>query len=247
MLQIYDVSAVAPRQVVASRITDIVSAHEKKDHYKLVTTLLQLDKFPIDDIYVGFMRQYKDAPKLNRKTVERISKRLLAMPVEDVIKLCRQPMVDNRRMGELFHNWLLKLPYPKLDEDSFLKLEAQADLKGKKSSVLMLDGSRKDFRDFANRHLGCGLEKELDILFKVKGQYIIGEAKFFSGFGGHQNDQFLDAVDNFLLKTQGNATRIAVLDGVVWLDGQNKMCLKIRRQESLAMSALLLQDFITSI
>lgn len=246
LLSIYDVSAVRQRQVSAQRIRDIVNAHTRQDSHGLVEVLLKLDKFPVDDIYVGFLRKDKSSIMRNPKTVERIAERLLTMPVDDVIKLCRQPKVDNRRMGELFHNWFTNLGYPKLDEDSFANLTETIDMLGKKHSILMLDGTRKDFRDFVNRVLGCGLEKELDILVKVKGEYIIGEAKYFSSFGGHQTDQFEDAL-SFLLNVQGEAARIAVLDGVVWLDTKNKMCLKVRRLESIAMSALLLPRFLEEV
>jgi len=246
LLSIYDVSAVRQRHVSSQRINEIVNAHTNHDSHSLVEVLLQLDKFPVDDIYVGFLRSENSAIVKNPNTVERIAKRLLDMPVEDVIKLCRQPKVDNRRMGELFHNWFTNLAYPKLEEDSFANLTEITDMQGKKHSILMLDGTRRDFRDFVNRELGCGLEKELDILVKVKGEYIIGEAKYFSGFGGHQNDQFEDAL-SFLLNVQGDAARIAVLDGVVWLDTKNKMCLKVRRLESIAMSALLLPRFLEEV
>jgi len=246
LLSIYDVSAVRQRQVPPQRIREIVNAHTNEDSQELIEVLLKLAKFPVDDIYVGFLRREESAIEKNPNTVERIARRLLTMPVDDVIKLCRQPKVDNRRMGELFHNWLTSLGYPKLEEDSFANLTETTDMQGKTHSILMLDGTRRDFRDFVNRELGCGLEKELDILVKVKGEYIIGEAKYFSGFGGHQNDQFEDAL-SFLLNVQGEAARVAVLDGVVWLDTRNKMCLKVRRLESIAMSALLLPRFLEEV
>jgi hypothetical protein len=196
---------------------------------------------------VGFLRAFDEAPKLNRKTVDGIGKRLLAMSIDDLMKLCKQPMVDNRRMGELFHKWFSKLTYPKLDWDEFRDTDERRDLRRRKQNVFMLNGSRKDFRRFANEELDCGLEKELDLLLKVNGQYIIGEAKFFSNYGGNQKNQFRDAVNSFLLENQGTASRIAVLDGVLWLDNQNYMCKKIRQMEGNAMSALLLPRFIEHI
>ncbi len=244
---VYSIADVEPRKIPPSLIEDIVKAHGKRDALSLVKVLLKLSKFPVDDIYVGFLRQDKGAIGVNPETVNRIAKRLLDMPVEDLIKLCKQPKVDNRRMGELFHKWFIGLGYSKLDEDSFRQSSYDTKLNGTKRHILTLDGTRKDFRDFANRELGCGLEKELDILVKVKGEYIIGEAKYFSGYGGHQDDQFNDAVDSFLLKSQGNSTRIAVLDGVVWLDKGEKMCRKVRKLESIAMSALLLPRFLEEI
>lgn len=244
---VYSVTDIEPRKIPQSLIEEIVKAHGSDDPLKLVTALLKLNKFPIDDIYVGYLRLDKFAIKNSPKTVERIGKRLLAMQIEDLIKLCKQPKVDNRRMGELFHKWFMSLGYPQLPSDKFGKLDTYADNADKKWTILTLDGTRKTFRDFVNGKLGCGLEKELDILVKVNGEYVIGEAKYFSGYGGHQDDQFKDAIDTFLLKSQGRATRIAVLDGVVWLDNGSSMCVKARRLESIAMSALLLPRFLEDI
>lgn len=243
---VYDISIVAQRNIANSTITEIADAYARRDAVGLVEVLLGLDKFPVDDIYVGFLRHDRSAIEKNPKTVKRMAERLFTMPVEDVIKLCRQPIVDNRRMGELFHKWLTNLNYPRLNKSEFLDLDSFTDLEGHEQRILMLNGSRKDFRDFVNNNLGCGLEKELDILMKVNGQYIIGEAKYFSNYGGNQDRQFDDAM-KFLLSTQGDVTRIAVLDGVVWLDTENKMCKKIRRLESIAMSALLLPNFLNEI
>lgn len=242
---VYSVAKIEPRKIDADLIGRIVKAHGQGNPFDLVSALLELDKFPVDDIYVGFLRIDENAINANPATVKRIGSRLLSMPVEDVLKACRQPIVSNRQMGELFHNWFAALAYPRLNEDEFSRLNSYVGIDKKEQTILTLEGTRKEYRDFVNRELNCGLEKELDVLVKVNGDYIIGEAKFFSAFGGHQFDQFKDAVDDFLLKSQGNATRIAVLDGVVWLDTGEKMCLKARRLDSIAMSALLLPRFLT--
>jgi hypothetical protein len=246
LLSVYDVSAVSERQVSADHIKEITNAHVNRDAQGLMDALLKLDKFPIDDIHIGFLRNERSAIAKNPITVKRIVERLLSMKVHEVLGLCLQPKVDNRRMGELFHNWFKSLNYPKLDLDNFSRLTEAKDAQGKRQHVLTLDGTRKGFRDFVNDELGCGLEKELDILVKVRGQYIIGEAKYFSNYGGNQSRQFDDAT-NFLLNIQGDASRIAVLDGVVWLDTNDKICRGIRKVESIALSALLLQDFFEKI
>lgn len=243
LLEIYDLSDVEPRTVSKITLKEITEAHFNEDPVALVKGLLKLKKFPIDDIFVGYLRKDPSAIDRNPQTVRRIAQRLLSMEIEDLIKLCRQPKVDNRRMGELFHKWFLDLGYPRISEGELLRLNAVEDLDGEESRVLMLDGTRRNFRDFANIHLNCGLEKELDILLKVNGQYIIGEAKYFSTYGGNQNNQFNDAI-SLIQSTQGEAVRIAILDGVVWLNTGDKMCRKIRRVESIAMSALLLPEFI---
>ena len=84
------------------------------------------------------------------------------------------------------------------------------------------------------------------MLFKVKGEYVIGEAKYVSAFGGNQDAHIEEALD-FIHSSRGDAIRIAVLDGVVWYDTKNKISKRVRRTESIAMSALLLPNFIENL
>ena len=247
LFQIYNVAQMSERDISRQMIADITQAYASQDPINLVKLLLKLEKFPVDDIYIGILRKSEEVIKNNPETVKRIGNRLLSMAIEDLLKRCKQPMVDNRRMGELFHKWFTNLPYPKVSEETFLNINEFTDVQGNTHRIMLLDGSRKDYKEFANRNLGCGLDKELDILIKVNGTFIIGEAKYFSDFGGHQMGQFKDAIDEFLFSTQGSATRIAILDGVVWLDTNNEMNRKIRNLENIAMSALLFPKFLQDI
>lgn len=243
---IYNVSSVERRNYPKQTLDEIVELHKAKNDKELVAKLLELEKFPFDDINTGFLREYPDALSTNPKTVARIAKRLYQCDKDELLNLILQPKVDNRRMGELFHNWLHSRDYQKVPWDTFKQMDSVQDLEGNQRKVLMLDGSRSDWKRFANNELGCGFEKEPDILLKVSGQYIVGEAKYFGNYGGNQDRQFDDA-ESILLSTQGNATRIALLDGVVWLDTGNRMCEKIRRSNGLAMSALLFEQFIAEL
>jgi len=240
---IYNVSKIENRNIDVELIHKIIDAHKSKNSSLLIEHLLDLPKFPVDDIYVGFLRINKDSIFENPYTVNRISKWLLAMPIEDLLKLCKQSKSNSRRMGELFHKWFINLNYPKLDYGLFSKLDEVKNLDGSKSSILMLNGNRKTFREFANNELNCGLEKELDFIMKVYGEYIIGEAKYFSAFGGTQTARFEDTL-TFLQNTQGDATRIAIFDGVIWLDTGNRMSKKIRRLSYIVLTGLLLDNFL---
>ncbi len=48
--------------------------------------------------------------------------------------------------------------------------------------------------EFAENKLGYHHNKGLDFVGRFNGQYVIGEAKFLTDFGGHQNAQFNDAI-----------------------------------------------------
>ena len=244
--EIYNVSSVVKRDYPQQTLDEIVELHKAKNNLELVAKLLKLEKFPFDDINTGFFREFPGALSTNPKTVARIANRLYQYDTDELLNLILQPKVDNRRMGELFHNWLQSRNYSKVQWDTFKQMDSVFDLDGNERRVLMLDGSRSEWKRFANNELGCGFEKEPDILLKVAGQYIVGEAKYFGNYGGNQDRQFDDA-ESILLKTQGNATRIALLDGVIWLDTGNRMCEKISRSNGLAMSALLLDQFIAEL
>ena len=102
--------------------------------------------------------------------------------------------------------------------------------------------------------------KGLDIVAKINSTpiptYIIGEAKFLTDTGGHQNAQLKDALH--LLNSQDfkntnkniNILRIAVLDGVCWINTKStKMQNEIKAlgEDKIAISALLLDELFDSL
>lgn len=245
--KVYPVPEPTPRKISKETIEEIRKWHRKEDAPRLIGALLKLKKFPFDDIYVGYLKLDRESVYSNPKTVERIASRLFDMDADDIIELAKQPKVANRQMGELFQNWFMGLPYPKVDEDTFRDEDFERDLNGKKQTILIYNGSRKEMKAFANTELDSALAKEPDLLVKVNGQYLIGEAKFLSAFGGHQARSLDDAIDTFLLSAKGEASRVAIIDGVVWLDRDTKECKKVRTVNSDMMSALLLPKYLREI
>jgi hypothetical protein len=101
---------------------------------------------------------------------------------------------------------------------------------------------------FAKEHLNYKHNKGLDFIGHFNGKYIIGEAKFLIDFGGHQNAQFNDAIAT--IKTKNiEAVKMAVLDGVLYIKGNNKMHKGITRKfkNENIMSALVLREFLYQI
>jgi len=76
-------------------------------------------------------------------------------------------------------------------------------------------------------------------------KYILGEAKFLTDFGGHQNAQFEDA-KNLLKNKSSNAIKIGILDGVLYIKSNNKMYkyLTQHEEEYNIMSSLVLREFL---
>src|SRR4051794_25163784 len=93
-----------------------------------------------------------------------------------------KPKETNRQIGPLFRRWLNQktLGLPLLTELEFVSTNENA----------ILIGSDTQLKQFARDHLNYNGGKGLDFVARMHGQYVIGEAKFLTDFGGHQNGQF---------------------------------------------------------
>ncbi|GIV29899.1 MAG: hypothetical protein KatS3mg028_0965 [Bacteroidia bacterium] len=102
--------------------------------------------------------------------------------------------------------------------------------------------------EFASNKLNYTHNKGLDFIGRFNGKYVIGEAKFLTDFGGHQHAQFNDAI-NMLLTKNVKAIKIAILDGVLYIKGKNKMYKSIttKYKNLNIMSSLVLRDFLYQI
>ena len=118
--------------------------------------------------------------------------------------------------------------------DDFLRTNDDAILKAGDAEMMK----------FAEDHLSYNHDKGLDFVARFNEQYVIGEAKFLTDFGGHQNAQFNDAIST--IKTNVNAVTVAILDGVLYIEGGNKMYRNITEDLSgyNVMSALVLREFL---
>lgn len=104
-------------------------------------------------------------------------------------------------------------------------------------------------QDFASDYLGYTHNKGLDFIAKFNHQIIIAEAKFLTDFGGHQNAQFNDAITTMktlLNKTNYTVKAIAILDGVLYIQGRNKMFENLHNyaDDEVVISAVLLRDYL---
>ena len=113
----------------------------------------------------------------------------------------------------------------------------------------VLDASDAEMTVFARKHLNYRHDKGLDFIGRFNGKYVIGEAKFLTDFGGHQNAQFNDAIAT--MKARGvKAITVAILDGVLYIKGNNKMYKTVtgrRLRNDNIMSALVLREFLYQI
>jgi len=242
--RVYPINLEIDREISAEEQERIEKAFHKKDVKILISVLLDLERFPIDDPYIGFFRKDRSALKKNPKTVDRIGQRLLSMGLKKLLAGANRPKSSSRQFGQTFSQWLPKLGYPILSPQKFLEHKGIAILKGKDVAL----------KDFAHRELGYNGEKGLDLVLRINNKFIIGEAKFISRSGGTQDKSFRETI-NLIKHKDKKATRIAILDGVVWLASKKLPVEKKKKQSlyesvshlnvnQLALSVLLLKDFV---
>ena len=240
--EIYPVNLEVGRNISQSDIKIIRDAFQRKSSGRLILTLLNLKRFPIDDPYIGFFRKDRDALRRNPKTVKRIGKKLFEMSIEEIIVGAARAKTPSRQIGQMFKNWLSRLKYPILPREKFLKYKGIAILEGGDTSLM----------NFAKKELGYKRQKGLDLVMRVKSKFIIGESKLITASGGTQDKSFREAI-SFIKNRNKNrkVIQIAILDGVVWLTGNSKNrklslydTIQDLNNKEIALSALLLSKFI---
>jgi len=225
------------REINETSWTNVEKAFKKQNNELLIRELLKLDLFPIKDSYIAYLKRDKSAIDRNPRTINRICGRIYELGLDKLYERCSEPKETNRQIGPMFKDWLRKKPLGILPVglDKFLSNNNDA----------ILDASDKSMMDFAKQELGYNHNKGLDFVGRFNGKYVIGEAKFLTDFGGHQNAQFNDAIATVETK-KVNAEKIAILDGVLYIKGNNKMYKSVTEiyKGYNIMSALVLREFL---
>lgn len=244
LYNIYPMSVNLKRELSDSTAKEIEQHFNEKNDISLLSILLKQDLFPIKDSYVAFLKRDNDAVHRNPSTVKRIVNILYDMGLDEVLHNITLPKETNRQMGPLFKNWIDKgeLGY-KITTSHLEILESEENI--------ILNSSDGNMMDFAKTHLGYQHNKGLDFIAKINQKYVVGEAKFLTDFGGHQNAQFNDAISTLTadFNTEKEIITIAILDGVVYLENKGKMYNDITTtyKDENIISAVLLKDFLQSI
>jgi len=219
---------------------NVEDAFNSRDNERLIRELLQLDLFPIKDSYIAYLRRDTSSISRNPKTINRICGRLYDLGLNRLYEKASEPKETNRQIGPMFNAWLCKGAIG-IMPTSFSEFVATKD-------DAILDASDDMKMEFARNYLGYRRKKGLDLLARFNGKYVIGEAKFLTDFGGHQNAQFSDAISTIEQKNI-TAIKVAILDGVLYIKGGNKLHQLITNEYSNynIVSALLLRDFLYQI
>lgn len=228
----------AERSISNSARVTIRNAYNERDGAILLKTLVRLEKFPITDSYVGFLKAGGAAAiDSNPRTVARIAEILLSMPVEAIVAGCEEPKRASRRLGSAFRQWLTTIGY---------EAESDGTEFRRRRGIVVFGGSNGAKKKFANESLGCELSKNPDLLIKVRERYVVGEAKFISRHGGGQDRQFDDAIAMVRARA-GSAIRVAIVDGAIWIPNAGQKFATLSQLEEPVLSALLLKEFLESL
>lgn len=167
------------------------------------------------------------------------------MGFDEILDKATVAKETNLQIGPLFKNWInsgaLGVPVTN-NIDEFLNYQGN----------IVLNAGDKAMKCFAETYLGYQHNKGLDFIAKFNQTIIIGEAKFLTDFGGHQNAQFNDALATTrapLLTSQYPIKVIAILDGVLYIAGKNKMFANLANfaDDEVVVSAVLLRDYLFSV
>ena len=246
LFKVYPLNPNLRRELSKAQIEEIYSAYERRNNIQLVKALLTSELFPLKDSYVPFLRHDIDAIMRNPQTVNRIAGNLYQMGLDTIIEKCTSPKETNRQMGPLFKKWVQQntIGVPILNNrDEFLSA----------SENCIFNASDLSMQIFARDFLGFTRNKGIDFLAKFNKKYVVGEAKFLTDFGGHQNAQFDDALSSIYSfkgnnKIDSEVIPIAILDGVLYIKGKNKMHeYVINNSKDNIFSALVLREFLFSL
>ncbi len=246
LFKVYPMSPNLRREIDNNKWNKIQACFNDKDNVKLVKELLDLDLFPIKDSYVAYLKRDRTSISRNPETVNRLAGNLYEMGLDTIFEKCTEPKETNRQIGPLFKRWIDKgtLGVPVYND-------VQSFMKNKDNAVL--NTSDAEMENFAREYLGYNHNKGLDFVARFNNKYIIGEAKFLTDFGGHQDAQFADAISTITSELLPNklgveVLKIAICDGVLYISGNNKMHKHLKEHDDqVILSSLLLREYLYSI
>ena len=246
--ELYKVYPIIPnerRELNDCAMWKIKTYYDSGNNKELVKSLLDLEIFPIKDSYVAYLRKDCTAIDRNPETINRIAGNLRQLGFEEIMEKCAQPKETNRQIGPMFKSWVDKgtLGAPIYRDSSIFR-----------NSVgnAIYNGSDEEMKIFCNKHLGYDRDKGIDFVARFNNKYVIGESKFLTDFGGHQNAQFDDAlstVNSFFKSDDGRPViPICIMDGVLYIKNRGKMYKHLENHsEHIIISALILREFLYSL
>jgi len=249
--ELYRVYPIVPnmrREVDNDLWGDIEESYNSRDNKNLIKSLLKLDLFPVKDSYVAYLRKDSTSIERNPNTINRIAGNLYQMPLDKIYERSSEPKETNRQIGPMFKKWLSQgtIGCPIYNnEEEFLSSTENG----------ILNMSDDAMKRFATKYLGyTRIRKGLDFIARFNNKYVVAEAKFITDFGGHQASQFEDAVSTLNSdlvrpnRLNAEVILIAIMDGVLYIKGKNKMYEYLSsNDDKVIISSLLLREYLYSL
>jgi len=233
---VYPVTPTKREEIPNRVLNSIKAAYYNEQKERLFKILLkEVDKFPINDPYIAYLRKNNSFINQNPKTVNRIADKLLDMELYELLSEITKEKEANRQLGYTFENYLYSLPFNFVDKKTFLKYDDR---------ILFLEGSGNELLHFVNNELYIGMNESPNLIAKVGNKIIIGKSKFLSDYGGHQNNQLNKIISFFNFSTSNSILLIGLVDGVAWIKRNRKIHRKILKNNNFIFSSLLLKDFL---
>ena len=233
-----------PRSIDPAIMTNLRNMFDGGQDVPLLQELVRLTKnnllFPVKDVYLGSLKEGgNDMMVNNPQTVTRIVNMIRSMDggFDGMVESITSPIEVNRTIGPMFTTYI---------NEKYTVIPAE-EFRNSTNGIRVLAGGDAALKLFAKDELDYHLDKGLDIVAKVNEKYVIGEGKFLTDNGGHQNSQFRDAmhlIDNY---NSSKAIVIAILDGVVWIPSGKFIHRTVCTKEKPCLSALLLDEFFDSL
>lgn len=244
LLDIYPMDEEPRRVIPNNKKTNIRNFINSQDKVSLILELLTLELFPIKDSYIAFLKRSATPRQVlenNPNTIERLGNRLINMGYDEIIDECSKPKETNRKIGPMFKNWIGTL------SSTYNITTSENAILNSTNGIIILNTSDDNMKRFATQHLGYTINKGIDFIAKKDNTYIVGETKFLTDFGGHQNAQLNDAMAIFNNNFNDNVLPVAILDGVVWIERGKQYNTIIENNTRTILSALLIPELLESI
>lgn len=224
------------REIDETILNSIKLAFDERNDINLLNRLLDLDKFPYKDSYVGFLRKDRTSIERNPITVTRILNHIYEKEFEEIARGVTESMEANRRRGHKFSEWARRN----------YRLVRVEEFRSSREGIVLLDASEREAKDFCNQEMGVAINKRPDLVAKSGNYYVIGEAKFLSQSGGSQDRGFDDGM-TLVRNTSGRAYKVFIMDGVYWITPGTEKYEQIVYGNHAIFSVLLLTEFLQNL
>lgn len=242
LFKVYPLEAeLIKRDLKEEKVAEIMDYFNTDKNSDLLKALLKLEKFPINDSYVGFLKSEPKALVNNPKTILRLTAKLKLLGIEEILKRSAQPKETNTQIGPMFKKWMATNPLQTTIFTSPVEFESS-----KEDGILLAsDGAMKSS---ASRLCNYNQPKGLDFLGRFNKKLVIGEAKFISAEGGNQRNQ-IRTTRQMLDDNTVKALRIAIFDGIIYLPKHKNLLSLVADDYNphLTISSLLLSDYVYSL